>query len=235
VTRDQIINRVLARCRRSAGDTNYVADLVAEFTVMQTTILERGPVQPWFLFKADATVDILAGGLTATLPTDFLSFPHDGNCVYLPQESGGETHYAPLERLDFPDGFGGVESAASIAGWSLQGTTIGFTEEIDATLNLLIFYYGREDLNEDAYGAGGQPAANKWCTEAADLCIGELGFIFAANYLRDKESAALMDEARKAAWTRLMTQDTLIGEGARIRVMSNWTYRPRSGVGGRIA
>jgi len=202
---------------------------------MQTTTLERGPVQPWFLFKADAAVGIASGGLTATLPTDFLHFPMEGDCVFLPQEEGGETFYAPLERMDFRESFTGVESASNIAGWSLQNTTIAFTEEIDDTLDLLVFYYGRQTLNETAYGSGGQPSANKWMTEAADLCVGELGFAFASNYLRDKEATALMDELRKTAWQRLITQNTIWEEGARLRFMNNWIYRPRAGVGGRIA
>lgn len=232
MTRDGVVALILARLRRS-GDTALAALVISEMNLFQQMSAERGDMgQLWFLLRySELTLSV--DRRQATLPTNFLSFPQEEGCLFLPAAiTSDPSAMVEATRFQPRQTFTGQFDSSSGAGWSLQGSTINFASQLNVGDTPVIIYYGGEDLNESAYLSGGQPAANLWMTNAPDWFIAEMCHLFAQDYLKYADADDRFGSRKMEAKARLITANTLQEEGARTRVLNEYYSRTRSSRGG---
>ena len=232
MTRDGVVALILARLRRS-GDTALAASIISEMNLFQQMGAERGDMgQLWFLLRY-SELTLSSDRRQADLPNDFLSFPQEDGCLFLPAAIDADpsamveaTRFQPMQS------FTGQLDTSSGAGWSLQGSTINFARQLNVGDTPVIIYYGGEPLNESAYLSGGQPAANAWMVNAPDWFIAEMCHLFAQDYLKYADADDRFGSRKMEAKARLITMNTLQEEGARTRVLNSYYLRTRSSRGG---
>lgn len=232
MTRDQIIALTLARLRRS-GDAALAALIIPELALFQQTQAESSEMgQMWFLLRyAELTLSV--DRLQADLPEDFVSFPQEAECLFLPGALSSDPTAMVASMRGQPSAtFLGKFDGSSGAGWSLQGRTINFASALNSGDVPVIIYYGLEPVNEEAYGAGGQPSPNAWMVNAPDWLITEMCHLFASVYLKYADAETRFGPARARAQARLVTQNTIQEEGARVRLLNEYFAQSRSGRGG---
>ena len=124
----------------------------------------------------------------------------------------------------------GVLDPRAPTGFAISNRTVLFTPAIPDTTPVVI-YHGTETASTLAYGAGGQPAANAWMTNAPDLMVAWLTHKLAAFYLRDNEIKDHAAVALAVATKRLIVKDTIESEGARVRVINEFIAAQQNGPG----
>lgn len=219
MTRDEVINRILGRTVRRSSDSagDFAPALVDEINIAQEFTFERGYPKYWFLLDI-ATITVDATGYKAALPANFLELFEEDPAVLLVPADGSKLQ--PLEVAGRSAVEWGLSSPNTTSAVSVMEGYLLFATQLTVGLDVRILYYKKEPLNTSAYGAGGQPAANRWLQYAADLLIGEVGRIFAGTYLKDKEGVAVMDGLFAQAKTRLVAENTSRKEAARQRFVN---------------
>lgn len=231
MTRDSIIALIMARLRRP-NDAALAALIIPELALFQTAAERSDMGQMWFLLRYDR-LTVSVDRKQATLPDDFVSFPQEEECLFLPANNPSDTSsMVASTRFQASGTFLGKFDGTSGAGWSLQGTTINFAAALNSGDIPFAIYYGLETTQETAYLSGGQPSPNLWMVNAPDWLIAEICYLFATTYLKWDDAEPRFGGLRTAAKARLITQNTIQEEGARVRILNEFFVRSRESRGG---
>lgn len=188
------------------------ATIIIEAEMVRKTILEKAPFRPWFLKNEDTTISTVLNQEWVALPTGFLAFdPEDewSGVAYQDPNDVTVDPWVPLNIDDFntlkayyKDGVAnddvtssGLRGAPEQA--ALVGTRLYMRPIPDAVYPLRFRFYKTDVAMQDA------AQENLWLEHASDWLLGEVGYIFASQYLQDNELAPVFSGMRDVARRRV--------------------------------
>lgn len=220
ITRDQVVDRILGRLARG-GSTEHQANIVAEINIAQEFTFERGYPKPWFILDV-ATVQVDSSGYRAPWPTSFIELFEESPAILMVSSDGSILQ--PMEVAGRSTLEWSLSSPDTPSTVSVMENYFLFATKLTANTNIRVLYYKKEPLNTVAYGGGGQPAANRWLTYAADYVMGYVGNVMAGTYIRDKAALEFFNNMYLSARQRLIAENTSHKEAAKERFLNGALY-----------
>lgn len=222
MTRDQVIDIILRRCRRTGPNADDLIPVIQdELDLAQQTVCEQGLLKPWFLLDiTEVTID--STGWKAPLPEDLIElYENTPAILYIDAGTGAAR---PLERAGRADVAWGLQSPNTLSAYELNESYILLATQLTAGNRLRMLYYKKEPLPIGDYGDAQQSAPNRWYVYASDVMIGEVGYIIATSYLRNKEMEDTFILMRERAWQRLNAATISREEATRDRFLGGALY-----------
>lgn len=217
MTRDQVVDLILSRILRSAGDPDLVPSIILELNMCQQTTLERGLVKPWFMLTieevfADST------GWRAPLPTNFIELFEESPAVLYVSESGG---VRPLERGGRSDIEWGVQGLNTIAAYDVMEGYLLFSKQFAVQSKFRILYYQSEPLPSGNYGDVAQSTPNRWYVYAPDVLAAHVAPIISGTKLRDEKIQVRLEAYKNEADARMLAETIQRNESAKERFLNS--------------
>lgn len=207
MTRDQLIELVLARLGQRQNDTKLQAIAVQEQQLVQTVTLEGADFKPWFLLSEFEQTVVAAGEYKVSLPQRFLEEWEEGALYYL-SDSSDPTSQVAIPKNDW-DYLKGRYPGSSLVpqGYAIAGTYFLLAPALSQSLTMQMRYYKRELVMDDAYKAPTPLVpTNKWTQYASDWFMAELGMVLAKYHTRDDDAFAKFQLDAAAAKKRIYVE-----------------------------
>jgi hypothetical protein len=214
LTRDQIVSLVLSRAGKRETNSYLVAAANLELQLLQDTILEKGPILPWFLLSAETAIPLtVAGGrLAGVLPADFLREWDEYGGLRLKDSTTTPPTYTELNKNDFDlaESKFGSNAAGTPQEYDLVGSSIAVFPLCTVDVTAAMIYFKKQAVLDSVSNP-----TNAWTVNAADLLIAELGVRMTSTYIMGSPAAQQFQTDRTAAWTRIQTEDLARKNAAR--------------------
>jgi hypothetical protein len=198
--------------QRLGNRPDLVSRMATEFTLLQTTKLEKNAWVPWFLESSLNDLSTVAGVEYVALPANFLSEVEEQALWYYAADE--EPAYIPLKKMDFDDMMLSSPGIGLPTSYSLFANRIYFGPVPDAVYPLKFTYNAKDTV----LSADGE---NLWLTHASDLVIAELGAVMAGQHMQHQALANTFTVEIQKAWERLYRETIARQEVNRERVMEN--------------
>jgi hypothetical protein len=198
--------------QRLGNRPDLVSRMATEFTLLQTTKLEKNAWVPWFLESSLNDLSTVAGVEYVALPANFLSEVEEQALWYY--AAAEKPAYIPLKKMDFDDMMLSSPGIGLPTSYSLFASRIYFGPVPDAVYPLKFTYNAKDTV----LSADGE---NLWLTHASDLVIAELGAVMAGQHMQHQALANTFTVEIQKAWERLYRETIARQEVNRERVMEN--------------
>lgn len=188
-----------------------------EMQLVQETVLEQGPLKPWFMLKRlSTTVALTVNNPELSPPSDFIDLDEEGNSELIVVNSDGEEvilsrqDYAESKSMYDSDAVGETPEVFDLLGDKF----ILFPTPTTALDSYVRNYYAKQTLPND------NAVETSWLKYAPDLLIAETAIVMASKHVQvsaEKEQGYHTDAAK--AWDRLNKANTARRESGRERNM----------------
>lgn len=214
MTRDELVNIVLARCERREDDTALRTLVEAEMRLVQEGVLEQRVDLPWFLQTEEANATTTAHEERVDLPSDFL-LQEDEQGLYIQLPDSGVWKLLEKREYDYlQHRFGTTENVPQA--YALTGTYFVLRPIPDTIYPVKMVYYGRDSWP-------GSTEANKWMAYAPNVVVAETGIVIAGEYLHNDTLMVKFQAQAEKAWAELASRNLQHRINARSVVMGGNT------------
>jgi hypothetical protein len=209
----QILNLLMARLGNRT-EPELRALCLLEMQLAQETIMEGGPVLPWFIVTEEATVLTTPQERRVEVPEDFIrEVDQEKPLMYRPASEADKV----LDKKSFEEAMTwyGSNSEGPPEVYAMRGDYFMIFPKPDAAYTLVLpGYYARQTAPADS------TAENKWQKWASDLCIATAGKQIAEKHIKDDTGLGMMFEKDIAlAYDRLNRMEVAREEANRDRRM----------------
>lgn len=217
MTRDQLIDLVLARLGQRQRDTKLRDAAILEQQLIQSLNLERTDFKPWFLLSEYEETIVKAGEYKISLPERFLEEWEEGTLYVLPDPTQPASRQALIKK-DYEDSLGDPNSPNMT--YAIAGNYFLLPMPLTQDTTFQMRYYKGELIMSEPYGAPDQIVpGNKWTDLAADWYMAELGFLLSANYTYDDAAMQKFAQALGQAKHRIYVETIARQEANSSRTM----------------
>lgn len=188
-----------------------------EMALAQETVLEAGPVLPWFLITEEAVTTTTVNDHRVELPDDFIREVDDGEypLYYRPADGSSDVvltkgSFSELRAKNWGE-------RDTPMGYALRGEYLMiFPKPQEEHILVLPGYYARQTPPSDS-----DSFENVWCKWAPDLLMSVTGEIVAAQHLQNVDPIVVQSfsNIKVEAYNRLSRMETAREEANRDRSM----------------
>lgn len=197
--------------------TDFTAAMVLlEAEMVRKNILEAATFKPWFLQAEDTSISTTASQEYISRPTDFLHFDAEDDWCQIAYNDPDDTSGDPWVPIVLDDWnvirtFYRTKSteAADLSGKPEKGALVFnrlYMRPIPDAVYSTRWRYYKTDTAFDFTVA----SENLWLQHASDWVMGEVGFIFASQYVRDADVvgtfALMKQEGRKRVYNETIAR-----------------------------
>src|SRR5215471_13826832 len=219
MTRDQLIEMVLARLGQRQKDAKLQKAAVSEGTQIQINNLERADFKPWFLLSDYEETTVKGGEYKVTLPERFLEEWEEGSLWYVPDPTN-RTERIALPKKDYDLASARFPGSGAPRCYSLAESHFLLAPIPPDDILLQMRYYKGELVMSEDYNSPDQVVPeNAWTKYASDWYMGELGLVLATFHTRDADAAATFSQYAQAAKHRVYVETIARIEANANRVM----------------
>lgn len=218
MTRDKAVDMIMKRCGYRTK-TSLRDDIITEMAYVQKTLLEGGPVMPWFLLSDERKTTTVANDARVRVPPDFINEWEETE-LYLYKESNTDDKYKELHKDDWDYIKDKYPGSGEPSHYDLKGSFFMLAPIPDDEYELRFWHYARADDLGGTYGDSNN-IENCWLKWAPDLLIAETGVIIGSQYLQSEALAGRFEKQAKQARDRLWRRNTAIREENKNRLMGD--------------
>jgi hypothetical protein len=200
MTKDDLVKVVGWRL----GDRDDMASRIdLELDILQDTVLESKPWQPWFLESELAYASTFPNERRVPLPVDFLGELEESHLYVVEPTTLVQRELVKKDpdvalRM-FP------ESGAPLA-YAVSGLYFQFFPKPDDAYPIAMRYYAKDVRISTS------TADSRWMKFAPDIVLAELCMALASKHIKDPEAAAGFAQDAQVAWKRLYDKHVAMAE-----------------------
>ena len=192
------------------NSTAMDAAIIAEMNQVQSTTLEGGDFQPWFMLTESSSAQTTANEERLQVPENFIMEWEEGALWY---KETTATAWKPLPKEDYDFLRGRYAAEGAPKGYAEAGLYFLLVPQPILVYDVKMRYYANQPANVNGTDE------NVWLKYASDWLIAETGLIIANNYVHNKSAAEGFVVLAKSAKARIEKLNVAKQEANRERMM----------------